>query len=151
MPTTEVRSLRGAQVIVVAAGIIWNPERTELLLTLRKPEQHQGDRWEFPGGKVESDETVFDGLCRELEEELGLRVVTAEPCISIPYDYPDKSVVIHFWHVLSFDGNPLTREGQQKQWAALSSLQELNFPEANKPVVDHLLENTPPTGAPQNK
>lgn len=130
--------------VVVAAGIIWNAERTTLLLTLRKPEQHQGDRWEFPGGKVESGETVFDGLCRELEEELGLQVITAEPCLSIPYNYPDKSVVIHFWHILSFVGNPIACEGQQQQWANLSSLENLNFPEANKPVVEHLLASTPP-------
>jgi len=142
---TSTAQAPGTQSVIVAAGIIWNPERTALLLTLRKPGQHQGDRWEFPGGKVESDETVFDGLGRELEEELGLRVITAEPCMSIPYNYPDKSVVIHFWHILSFAGEPLTREGQQKQWASLSSLQQLNFPEANKPVVEYLLTNDPPT------
>jgi len=49
---TSTAQAPGTQSVIVVAGIIWNPERTALLLTLRKPEQHQGDRWEFPGGKV---------------------------------------------------------------------------------------------------
>ena len=44
--------------VEVVAAVIFNAARTEVLVALRKPSQHQGDRWEFPGGKLESGESI---------------------------------------------------------------------------------------------
>ncbi len=125
--------------ISVAAGIIWNEQQDAVFLTFRKPEQHQGDRWEFPGGKCDGAETVFAALCRELREEIGIQVMSASPFERIAHTYPDKQVVLYFWDVWCFTGEPQAREGQPMQWVAVSELQALDFPDANVPIVEKLL------------
>jgi len=128
-----------ATVVEVVAGIIFNSERSEVLLALRKPEQHQGDRWEFPGGKIDGDETYYEALRRELEEEIGIVVIECDPRSVIEYVYPDKQVRLHFWDVSRFEGVPEGREGQALKWVALSALGEYRFPKANQGIVDELM------------
>ena len=123
----------------VVAGVIWNQAQDELLLTLRKPGQHQENLWEFPGGKLEAGESQIDGLSRELTEELGLKVVRASALKSVSHKYPDKSVLIHFWNVYEFEGEPVAREAQLMQWVKLDRLADLAFPAANQPVVEAII------------
>jgi len=130
--------------IDVVAGIIFNPEKNQVLLSLRKPDQHQGNRWEFPGGKVEISENPEQALQRELIEELGIHVTASKPFCQIEHCYPDKSVRLHFWQVDNFDGTPVGRENQQLRWFNIAALATLDFPQANQPVVDRL--QTAPLG-----
>ena len=126
--------------INVVAGIIFNNDKTQVLLTLRKPEQHQGNCWEFPGGKIEPEENTEQALVRELDEELGIKVTDCRPYCQIEHEYVDKVVRLQFWQVTAFDGIPLGRENQQFDWFALNELKQLKFPEANVPVVNKLLD-----------
>lgn len=112
------------------------------MLTLRKPEQHQGGCWEFPGGKCDQSETVFAALCRELHEELGIQVESASPFDTVAYNYPDKQVELYFWDVWRFRGEPYAREAQQMQWVTVAELDHLDFPAANLPVVDKIKQQT---------
>lgn len=125
--------------IDVVAGIIFNDDQSQILLSLRKPEQHQGDCWEFPGGKIESSESIKQALLRELDEELGIQVTQCEPYCQIEHEYVEKCVHLHFWQIFGFDGKPRGRENQQLDWFVLAALAELKFPDANKPVVARLL------------
>src|SRR5690606_21783037 len=75
------------------------------ILIARRPDHvHQGGLWEFPGGKLEDGEQRFDGLVRELREELGITVTQARPLLDIRHDYTDKSVRLDVWLVTGFDG-----------------------------------------------
>ena len=123
----------------VVAGVIFNPTRSHVLVALRKPEQHQGDRWEFPGGKLESGESAKAGLARELLEEIGIEVVNSESRATIEHQYPDKHVCLYFWDVTQFTGEPTGCEGQELLWIALAELDTLRFPDANQPIVDALV------------
>lgn len=123
----------------MVAGIIFNLDRTQVLVALRKPEQHQGDRWEFPGGKLECGESVQAGLRRELSEEIGIDVIASDARTTIEHNYPDKQVCLHFWNVTRFAGTPQGREGQQLRWIAVKELHTLRFPTANQPIVDALV------------
>jgi 8-oxo-dGTP diphosphatase len=125
--------------VEVVAGVIFNPTRTDVLVTLRKPEQHQGDRWEFPGGKLEPGESIETGLARELSEEIGIEVISSEARATIEHNYPDKQVCLHFRNVTRFAGVPEAREGQQLRWVAVTTLNTLRFPEANQSIVDALV------------
>jgi 8-oxo-dGTP diphosphatase len=127
------------KIIEVVAGIIFNSEQSEVLLALRKPEQHQGDRWEFPGGKLDGGEACREGLVRELEEEIGIAVTQCHARSIIEHTYPDKQVRLHFWDVTKYDGVPEGCEGQALKWVALSELGEYRFPDANQGIVDELL------------
>lgn len=125
--------------IDVVAGIIFNEAGTQVLLALRKPGQHQGDRWEFPGGKLESGEAEQAGLARELREEIGITVTDCRTRSIIEHSYDDKHVRLHFWDVYGFEGTPEGLEGQRLQWVALTALGEFEFPEANQTIVDELM------------
>jgi 8-oxo-dGTP diphosphatase len=123
---------------VMAAAIVSSDAR--VLIQRRHIHQHQGGLWEFPGGKLEAGEPPFDGLCRELEEELGIRPdpERSRPLISIDYDYGDKRVFLDVWRVAAFAGTPSSREGQPFDWVPLHKLGEYAFPAANLPVLKAL-------------
>ena len=106
------------------------------ILIARRPDHvHQGGLWEFPGGKLEDGEQRFDGLVRELREELGITVTHARPLLDIRHDYPDKSVRLDVWLVTGFDGEAHGAEGQPVRWVTAAGLDEYEFPAANAPVV----------------
>ncbi|MEM8593779.1 MAG: 8-oxo-dGTP diphosphatase MutT [Pseudomonadota bacterium] len=126
--------------VAVAVVLRQNGQMTQVLVSLRHQNAHQGGRWEFPGGKVESNESIESALARELKEELALVVTAYEPLMTIEYVYPDKAVCLHVHLVLSFDGEPQSMEGQAFKWVAVTELPELVFPEANAPIVAALME-----------
>jgi len=118
----------------VAAAVI-EDDSGRVLIARRPQHLHQGGLWEFPGGKVESDETVYDALVRELKEELGIQVTTATPLIRIPYDYPDRKVLLDILRVTAFENKPHGAEGQEVVWVERDALQGYEFPAANAPIV----------------
>ena len=128
-----------AKTVHVVAAIIYNEDRSQVLLSLRKPEQHQGGLWEFPGGKVEAKEEQHHALKRELHEELGVMIGSCEFYMDIEHHYSDKAVHLWFWSVYDFTGEPVGREQQQWCWWDVNSLKGLEFPEANQPVVARLV------------
>lgn len=112
----------------------------EILISCRADDVHQGGLWEFPGGKVERDETVVEALARELQEELGIEIdkssSSLEPLIEIHHDYGDKQVFLDVWRVSEFNCEPHGKEGQPVQWVPLSRLHAFDFPAANQPILD---------------
>ena len=127
------------KIVEVVAGIIFDVAREHVLLALRKPDQHQGNLWEFPGGKLELGESQADALARELSEEINLAVVSCTHRCSLEHHYADKHVQLHFWDVTTFTGEPQGCEGQELRWVALSDLPAYAFPAANQAVVEQLL------------
>lgn len=127
------------KLIDVVAGVIFDAQGRNILLALRKPEQHQGNRWEFPGGKMESGESQADALRRELLEEIDITVEQCQHRRTLEHQYSDKHVRLHFWDVTRFTGTPRGCEGQQLEWAAVSALGSYTFPDANQVIVDDLM------------
>ena len=95
--------------------------------------------WEFPGGKLQAGETPFAALCRELDEELGIEVLAAEPWLELVHDYPDKKVLLDVWRVLDYRGEVGAREGQALDWVAAARLTALPLLPADLPIVAALL------------
>ena len=125
--------------IHVAVGVI-SDGGDKVLIARRAEHLHQGELWEFPGGKVEAGETVEQALTRELQEELAISISAFEPLLAIAHDYQDKSVLLDVWWVSSFSGEPSGRQGQPLRWAAITELRQLDFPAANKAIVTALEE-----------
>lgn len=121
-------------IVHVAVAVIRN-KNGQVFVTRRPDHVHQGGLWEFPGGKVESGESVVEALKREIEEEASIRIQDAQPLIKIPYKYPDKHVLLDVWEVTRYTGDPHGKEGQPCNWVDSDDLGKLFFPAANHPIV----------------
>jgi 8-oxo-dGTP diphosphatase len=123
----------------VAAGVL-EDDQGRVLITQRAHGSHLGGQWEFPGGKIEVNESAFDGLSRELGEELGVCIVLAEPLINFQHEYPERQVCLSVWRVSDYRGTPTGREGQALQWIPVEEiLLKEGFLEADRPIVEALL------------
>jgi len=126
------------KVVHVAVGVILRD--SQVLLALRSSTQHQGGKWEFPGGKVEAGETVPQALSRELYEEIAITVTQSSAFMQLEYAYPEKTVLLDIYLVTGFDGQPHGREGQPLRWASSTELSAIEFPDANQPIVERIQE-----------
>ncbi len=84
----------------IAVGIIRNPQG-EIFITQRAADAHMANKLEFPGGKIESDETPEQALIRELQEEVGITVTTSSLFDKLEYQFPDRHITLWFssWKV----------------------------------------------------
>ena len=123
-----------AKIINVAAAAIIN-DQAQVLLALRPAHLHQGNKWEFPGGKLEANETPEEALKRELKEELDIDAKSIEPLIELTHQYPEKTVRLHVFIVKDFDGLPKGKEDQELRWVGKRELTSYQFPDANYPIV----------------
>jgi len=130
------------KIIHVAVGVIISSNeqyQTQYFLTKRLKHTHQGGKWEFPGGKVEKDETVFQALARELKEEVAIEVLSCIPLTIIDYDYGDKQVCLEVFIVDNYTAEPNAQEGQEQGWFLLEDFKSLDFPKANQAIIAELI------------
>jgi 8-oxo-dGTP diphosphatase len=112
-------------------------ERDGLVLACRRREHDPHPlKWEFPGGKVEAGESPTDALRRELQEELGIAAEIGEEVTRYEYCYPDKRpILLIFYRVTNFAGEPRNRVFQEIQWAPAIQLRDLDFLEGDVDFV----------------
>ena len=121
------------RVHVAAAAVIRGDGR--VLIARRPATVDQGGLWEFPGGKLAPYETGLEALKRELNEELGIQIVRAQPLIRVHHEYADKHILLDVWQVREYDGDPYGREGQPVRWVEVDDLPNYPFPAANMPIL----------------
>ena len=121
--------------IEVVAAVIRDADG-KILIAKRRSDKHQGDKWEFPGGKVEQGESRRSALFRELHEELGIEIGHSSRLISIYHEYPDKSIYLDVYEVTQWQGEASGKEGQPIEWVAPENLGQFEFPEANAPIIE---------------
>jgi len=107
-------------VVDVAVGILIDSDG-RFLLTSRPQGKVYAGYWEFPGGKLESDETVAQALVRELAEELGITLNPEDVQLwkQQMVDYPHALVRLNFCKVSVWQGQLQMREQQQCAWQTL--------------------------------
>ncbi len=141
MRNTEPKGLMNTTIVQVAVGVVKNAQGA-ILLSRRAEHLHQGGLWEFPGGKVELGESIFDALVREFQEEVNITITDAEPMLSIKHDYGDKCVLLEVWLSRAFEGEGSSNEGQLIEWVLPKDLGRYEFPKANRQIVE-MLQNLP--------
>ncbi|WP_395344735.1 8-oxo-dGTP diphosphatase MutT [Ningiella sp. W23] len=121
----------------VAVGVVYKADDTGcyFFVCKRHADQHQGNKWEFPGGKVDAGESPEQALSRELKEEIDIKVHRAEALTHIDFSYPEKSVSLHVYLVSEFDGTAKGAEGQIGKWISADALSSLSFPDANAKIL----------------
>jgi len=127
-----------SRLVDVIVGILRDPAG-RVLIGQRRPGTHMAGAWEFPGGKLEATEAPLDGLRRELEEELGIVVNSAEPLLKLRHSYSDCEVRLDVWWVLSYDGDVEPRESQVLSWVFPESLSTAELLPADAPIVDAIV------------
>lgn len=109
------------KVVQVAVAII-QKQSGEYLLASRPNGKGWAGWWEFPGGKIEANETPEQALSRELQEELGIKPTRVKAWLQRRFDYPAthdaeaKTVLLHFYFVWEWLGEPQALEGQSLVW-----------------------------------
>jgi 8-oxo-dGTP diphosphatase len=125
-------------VVEVVAGALFDAEG-RVLIAQRPPGKALAGRWEFPGGKLHEGESAYDGLVRELREELGVEVHAAERLIRYAHAYPDRTVWLDLWTVSAWSGEPQGLDGQAFKWVAPARLDEEDILEADRPMIEALV------------
>jgi mutator protein MutT len=127
--------------IVVLAGVI--DRDGKLLVTRRLEGTHLSGYWEFPGGKCEPGEAHESCLEREILEELNVVAEIGDEILVTEHAYPSRTVRLHFrW--CRIKGEPTAVLGQAMRWITHDELGELQFPEADRELIDLLKKSTSP-------
>ena len=112
------------------------------LLAQRSPGSSGAGQWEFPGGKIEGDESEVQALVREICEELSILISPLElkPVASHIFSYPQKKIHLHLWTVeLDLVPEIKLTEHDQIMWCKPNEMKSLNLSEADIYFIDKLL------------
>ena len=122
-------------VLVSAVALIDADGR--VLLAQRPEGKSMAGLWEFPGGKVEQDETPEAALIRELQEELGID--TWESCLApltfASHSYSDFHLLMPLFACRKWQGTPTSIEGQTLKWVRPNALKDYAMPPADIPLI----------------
>ena len=104
----------------------------QVLVGQRKASGHHALKWEFPGGKVEMNETPQAALARELEEELAVEARIEDEIARYEFQYPGRSrILLIFYRVREISGEPKNLDFAQLKWVARDELKNLDFLEGD--------------------
>ena len=116
---------------VVAAVIV---DGGRYLVTRRQQGVHLAGLWEFPGGKIDPDETHAGALRREIREELDADVLVGPLLLETTHAYDDRTVTLFFYQC-QLIGTPAPMLGQEMRWVERSELPSLGFPPADDELI----------------
>jgi 8-oxo-dGTP diphosphatase len=127
--------------IEVVAGVIFCKD--EILCVQRKKNKlyYLSEKFEFPGGKIEAGESKEEALQRELLEELNLSTKIKFFFTTVEYEYPDFELIMHSY-ICEVESKDLTlNEHIDKKWLKVNELKQLDWAEADIPIVEKLVSN----------
>ena len=124
---------------IVVAAVIERSDR-RILIGQRKQKDTSPLKWEFPGGKVEEDETPEAALARELREELS---ATLEKCVEIgrarhTYATPPGELEVRFYAASIQETEITPNEFEQIAWVLPKELSSYDFHAANSQIIAQL-------------
>lgn len=127
--------------IEVVAAVIMN-KNGEIYCVQRgeNSKEYLSKKWEFPGGKIEANETEIAALVREINEELRVRVNPIEKIITVEHNYPDFILTMHVYICNTENGTPIIEEHINEKWLNVNQLMELDWAAADIPIVEYLIK-----------
>lgn len=142
IPVSEPKAPIPHKVIGVA---VIRDEAGQILIDRRPAEGLLGGLWEFPGGKVEPNESIADCVRREIREELGIEIAVGEELIVVDHAYSHFKVSLHVHLCQHVSGEPQAIECDEVRWVTLEAIDQFPFPKANTTIIEALKKRFPPT------
>ncbi|MGV7221025.1 MAG: A/G-specific adenine glycosylase [Nitrospinales bacterium] len=136
-PPHKVR--QSAKKIEVSAAVILKSGK--VYIQQRPNKGLMGGLWEFPGGKLEKNESQENCLLREINEELGVDIKIQEKLMTIKHSYTKFRVTLHVFNCRLPSGRINATCCEQWKWVKLKDLANFPFPAANVKIVDYLVNN----------
>jgi mutator protein MutT len=115
--------------------------RGQILIDRRRSTGDMAGLWEFPGGKVELNETVEECIKREIWEELAIEIEVVEPLMTIEHTYTNFRVTLFVYYCHLLSGEPQPIECDEVLWVTPVELDRFTFPEANLQIIKELQKN----------
>ena len=110
------------------------------LITRRRKEAVLGGMWEFPGGKVEAQETDQLALTRELGEKVGAGVVVKSLSLHVTHEYERYTLDLLVYKAeLEGDSEPYAKHVAEVRWVSPADFGDYQFPGADQQTIDMLL------------
>jgi 8-oxo-dGTP diphosphatase len=122
---------------IIGVAIIKN-DSGQILIDRRRLEGVMGGLWEFPGGKVEPNETVSECIKREIQEELGIEIEVGKHLVTIDHTYTHLRVTLTVHECRHLSGIPQPLECDEVRWVSVGELETFTFPEANLQIIEVL-------------
>ncbi|MGR5176881.1 (deoxy)nucleoside triphosphate pyrophosphohydrolase [Vibrio mediterranei] len=125
--------------IEVVAAVLKNENK--FLAVQRAPSKldYVSQKWEFPGGKVETGETLIAAITRELDEELRIAVTEPQFLLTIEHSYPDFDITMHCFVIEVPTRELELTEHIDSRWLTKEQLWDVDWAEADMPAVEKLL------------
>lgn len=130
------------KIIEVVAALLCRGQ--QFLICRRPAHKARAGLYEFPGGKVEADETPQDALSRECREELGIDTIVGCPVADVTHTYPDLTIHLTLYAVTIPNGDPEPLEHDDLRWITASQLNDFPFCPADvafhEPIRTYLMK-----------
>jgi len=124
-------------VIEVVAGILFNGAK-EVLIARRAPHKSLPGKWEFPGGKIDLEESPEVALERELFEEFEVKTRTGRHIGSNEHDYGSFQIKLLFYESTYVSGGWVLSDHDKIEWVRIQDLKKYDLAEADLPVIKEL-------------
>jgi 8-oxo-dGTP diphosphatase len=121
------------KMIKVTAAILEREGR--IMIARRKPGKHLEGYWEFPGGKIEGDESPQECLIRELKEELSITVELQKYIGETVYHYPEKSIQLIAYSGVIVNGEITLNDHDRIEWVDMESIHSYKIAPADVPLI----------------
>ncbi len=128
------------KIVEVVAGIIILDNK---ILCVQRPSSkfdYVSEKFEFPGGKIEENESNKDALKRELFEELSLKCEIGDFFLTVEHVYPDFKIIMHSYLIDIITDDVILNEHISKVWLDKQDLLSLDWAAADIPIVNKLIE-----------
>ena len=128
-------SIHKASIDVVAAVIMKNDL---FLIANRSFEDNSQGIWEFPGGKVEENETFSSALIREIKEELSLNIKVGNKIATIDLKKIDKNIFVHYYYAIIVSGQISLNVHSEIKWVPHAQLKNFTYIDGDRHLLDNL-------------
>ena len=124
--------------INVVAAVIKNGDK-KILIAQRNLKKSQGGLWEFPGGKIEPNESRETAIVREIKEELTIDIDVESYLAEKVFNYPDKDVNLIAMNCRILNGEIKLMEHEDAKWVSKDELKQFEFAPADMFIVEKLI------------